>query len=52
MSKPLNLDSYATDFKEFCQLMTAFAENQLDFHRQQYYQLSRDVYKRIMICYE
>ena len=46
------LDSRATDFKEFCDLMTTFAENQLDFHRDKYYSLSREVYKRIMVCYE
>ena len=32
--------------------MTAFAENQLDFHREKYYGLSRQVYGRIMSCYE
>lgn len=41
--------------------MTAFAENQLDFHRPEYYSLSvtsfmlsiqRSVYQRIMQCYE
>lgn len=34
------LDSKAENFKEFCGLMTAFAENQLDLHRSQYYRLS------------
>ena len=44
--------------------MTAFAENQLDLHRKQYYRLSvwlfpffnlsiqREIYGRIMTCYE
>ena len=32
--------------------MTAFAENQLDFHRPLYYKLSSSVYSRIMTCYE
>ena len=27
----------AASFKEFCQLMTKVAENQLDFHRETYY---------------
>ncbi|TNV85604.1 hypothetical protein FGO68_gene11333 [Halteria grandinella] len=45
------LDSRATSFKEFCDLMTTFAENQLDFHRPTYYSLSKEVYKRIMDCY-
>jgi hypothetical protein len=50
--KTLQLDSRAANFKEFCELMTAFAENQLDFHREKYYGLSRQVYGRIMSCYE
>ena len=51
-SKPMNLESTASSFRDFCLLMTAFAENQLDLHRPSYYQLSASVYGRIMQCYE
>ena len=31
--RKLVLESKAANFREFCDLMTTFAENQLDFHR-------------------
>lgn len=32
--------------------MTAFAENQIDYHRPKYYRVSKEAYKKIMKCYE
>ena len=42
----------ARDFKEFCSEMTNYALNQVEYHREAYFEVSNLLYRKLMACYK
>ena len=42
----------SNNFQEFCSEMTHYAQNQIEFHRAEYFAVSQKLFQKLMNCYK